>query len=706
MYIQKFNHSIIKKSLLISTLPLFLYYSPMIHAGGGDIQCSPHSTILNNQYDACNNLPILDPANDNQTNILLLLSDLGLAHIKNIQADTNVWDANEGTVPFSIGAFTAQAENKIPNQRIPFKSSEIRYEERCTTLIFGKTAFNQQIKNNPKISSTERQLLIAERNKIDQCAEKIALIKIEPNWSTTARQYASYLNASISFYNAHFSTATNIYTVLAGVDDAWLKETSQYMLIRVRLNSAFATAINQYGDVDLDKIDQAQLKLFLDEITSYLKLYPNGQYAASARGYMRRGFWLTDRQDLLVNEIVWQINHPKSKLYNLEIDNLPAEIDRRIFSSRNFNVKNLKDPFFLAIYDLMFMRKNDDKDYKPISWSELSAQKEYFKTHPELFNYLQATHLFFIQNKAKEALNYLPPANPSSINNSLQLSQVVLRGRILEKTTTPASAEKYWDQRISQAKTTYQRTLFEFALAEHIKSQQQYQAFIGQPAKISQANIQRIFITEHANESSLQRIVQASNSTGDQKNTALYTLLNKSLAYQNFSLFNSTLMQLPKDAAQYKYYESSRENLKNQPPFSNFIWNGTTISATLKCPSLSELTTKLAQNPKDSLLNVCLGEYFRTSKNYDLISLSYDENPSFNGQFFARGQVYKHIIQNMPKGDLHAYALYRAIQCYAPSGMNDCQDKDAPQATRKQWFDQIKRDYPDSSWAKSLKVYW
>ena len=27
-------------------------------------------------------------------------------------------------------------------------------------------------------------------------------------------------------------------------------------------------------------------------------------------------------------------------------------------------------------------------------------------------------------------------------------------------------------------------------------------------------------------------------------------------------------------------------------------------------------------------------------------------------------------------------------------------------STRKPWYDQIKRDYPTTSWAKSLKYYW
>lgn len=80
--------------------------------------------------------------------------------------------------------------------------------------------------------------------------------------------------------------------------------------------------------------------------------------------------------------------------------------------------------------------------------------------------------------------------------------------------------------------------------------------------------------------------------------------------------------------------------------------------------------------------------------------------PSFKGRLFTRGQVYKDIINHSSKGDLQAYALFRAIQCYAPSGNNDCNDPDVPKSTRKQWYDQIKRDYPETSWAKSLKYYW
>ena len=56
-------------------------------------------------------------------------------------------------------------------------------------------------------------------------------------------------------------------------------------------------------------------------------------------------------------------------------------------------------------------------------------------------------------------------------------------------------------------------------------------------------------------------------------------------------------------------------------------------------------------------------------------------------------------------GEERAYALYRSIRCYAPSGNNDC-GEEVPVAQRQAWFRQLKKDYPSSRWAKSLSYYW
>ena len=53
-----------------------------------------------------------------------------------------------------------------------------------------------------------------------------------------------------------------------------------------------------------------------------------------------------------------------------------------------------------------------------------------------------------------------------------------------------------------------------------------------------------------------------------------------------------------------------------------------------------------------------------------------------------------------------AYALYRAVNCYAPSGNNQCGGADVPQEQRRAWFQQLKRDYAGSQWAQKLRYYW
>lgn len=693
------------KSLFYTLIPSLFIFTQQSHAGS-DEYCAPNFNLDGSDYNACSNLPVLIPGNDNRTNMTLLLSNLGLAQIKTLKPDLNLWSAQYGSVPFDVTSLPTITENKINNKRQPFKlnQDQVSYEERCISLQQGKQTFIDQVKANKSIPTTEKQLLIDARSKLIDCEKTTALIAVNPNWSATTRQYASYLNGSILFYNANFSAASKIYIALSQVEDPWLKETAQYMLIRTELNTAFASAQDQYGDINPEKIDHVSVKNFFNNITEYLKLYPQGQYVASARGLMRRGLWLTDRQDLLINEIVWQINHPQSPLYNLEMNQLPAELDRRVFRSEKFNPKLLNEPFFLTTYNLMQMRKTGDEKYKPITWAQLNNQKAFFKTQPELFKYLQAAHLFYVQGKNQEALSYLPKAN-SQTNNALQLSQQFLIGQILEK-QNKVQAQQHWLQLYQHANDGNAKALFETALANHFNQSQNTQAFIGKNAQISQAILQKNFISNFANEDALQTIIQSSTSTQNQKNTAIYTILSKSLDAQNFVLFNQNVQYLPKNTAQYKSYESN-DALKEQPPFADFIWQGSNITPQLKCPDLITLSKQLAQSPKNALLNVCLGEYMRHSRYGDYYySWHNDEQNQFKGTPFARGTVYKKIIKNEPNGDLKAYALYRSVMCYSPNGTNDCGDIEVSKNTRKQWFDQLKRDYPNSNWAKSLKYYW
>lgn len=47
------------------------------------------------------------------------------------------------------------------------------------------------------------------------------------------------------------------------------------------------------------------------------------------------------------------------------------------------------------------MRTTSADEDQPLTWTQLNAQKEFFKNNPELFKYLQAAQLFYVQKNLK-----------------------------------------------------------------------------------------------------------------------------------------------------------------------------------------------------------------------------------------------------------------------------------------------------------------
>jgi hypothetical protein len=77
------------------------------------------------------------------------------------------------------------------------------------------------------------------------------------------------------------------------------------------------------------------------------------------------------------------------------------------------------------------------------------------------------------------------------------------------------------------------------------------------------------------------------------------------------------------------------------------------------------------------------------------------------GKPFSRGEIYKKLIADPSTPDRdRAYALYRAVNCYGPSGHNACGGKDVELSQRKAWFKMLKSQYGATSWAQSLQYYW
>jgi hypothetical protein len=139
-----------------------------------------------------------------------------------------------------------------------------------------------------------------------------------------------------------------------------------------------------------------------------------------------------------------------------------------------------------------------------------------------------------------------------------------------------------------------------------------------------------------------------------------------------------------------------------------------TQATDIDCPGLKRLALDLAAAPGSAHARLCLADFFRAN-GFDQFEL--DHQPSrqdlggtktlFAGPVYSRLETYKSIVAD-PKaaGDDKAYALFRAVNCYAPSGNNTCGGTEVDKSVRKSWFTRLKSDYPKSRWASELRYYW
>src|SRR5262249_32623923 len=131
------------------------------------------------------------------------------------------------------------------------------------------------------------------------------------------------------------------------------------------------------------------------------------------------------------------------------------------------------------------------------------------------------------------------------------------------------------------------------------------------------------------------------------------------------------------------------------------------------CPALAETARKLAATPDDPKALNCVAEFFYrfedklapgTKPPADELGGTPD---GFAGPARSRLDYYLAVIGNpKARGDAEAYALYRAVNCFASSGSNHCGEQDVPKEQRKRWFERLKQTYKDNGWSRQQKYWW
>lgn len=695
----------------------------------GGAYCTPDWRPENPDL-ACTSQIAISPGNDTRINIFLLLQD---------RAGVDGRDRNYPDLEWrSFYGRNFMRWQDLRNAWFPPEPYDEEadsgsilygYGDRCQTIDSGRAAFLTALRDRPALDRDELELLTQSRERLtDACKNGpgtwgspgqggyFANIA-SPIVADPALNFMAYLEGSASFYSGEWKRAEQYYTMLQeDGTDPWVAETSSYMIARTRLNEAIATGEDRWGYTDVAAADGSIAKGSEDAFRAYLNAYPEGRYASSARGLIRKALWLQreyDRLGAIYAELLSEIGPAQE-----EAAQLIEEVDDKWLVRDGRGAPT--DPVLLAVDDLRRMRSwNYEAEQQQfgadaISIEEIEAQADIFGDHPELYGFVKANHAFYVAQDYRAVRDLLPDDARRESYTPLAFSRQYLRGLALHA-LGDRNEEGFWLELINGAKGIYQRPSVELALARLWEQQGKLDKVFASDSAITDARIRRILLGGSAGPDILKQQVRAEDADPSEQAFALFTVLLKQLRHGEYAGFMADYPFASKfnpDDEQYGLWGIYEAEVPPLNLFTDGKW-----SDGYACPSLAKTAQTLARNPRDVDGRLCLGDFYRLNgfDEFELHSRYEEEGvppqlgdtQTYPGDVTPRHDFYTAIMADRRASrDQRAYALYRAIRCYAPANHNTCGGDGVEESQRKAWFDRIKRDYGATKWAQGLDYYW
>ena len=687
------------RSLTASTALAALVTSALVALACGPLNEPTPWTLDHRDYSDKNGLPILSPGNDTRINLQLLMhspSD-GRARIpKDIEPD------GDGPL-FSIRTFEAVYEEETADR--PWSSGDDG--TRCQSQASGQAAFAAAVAASAALTETERSALLEARAKVlalcDKGAPAVApalrAALVQP--SEAALGFVGYLAGAEAFYLGAFDDAAAAFAGLSGAPDPWLRETARYMAGRTLLNKAQAGAFETFDMVGQPKVsDTALLARAQAAFNDYLAAYPAGVYAASARGLLRRLHWLAGDKVRLAASYEALIAAGTGRRDGLAAIDLAHEADAKLLGTVDVNdpAPLQASPVLLAIHDLRRMRAQpQDKTGFPAS--ALDAQAAVFGGHPALFGYLKAARAYYVDKDHQAALALLgPPGTDPALPSPVAFSREVLRGQALLAAGPTEATAAHWRGLLPSATQPWQKEAVELGLAitwERLGTINR--AFLPE-TRIDSERIRAILLRQVAGPILLRMAMADPKASADEQDLARDVLLFKEATRGQYANF----------LKDYDPADLAREGMTRSKAY---LWDGKGES--YACPELKAVVASLAANPRSPSARLCLADFVRVA--------GFDgreddrppptelggSKPIFPGEPYSRLEVYRSLIADKatPARE-QAYALFRAINCYAPTSINHCGGPGVTKSQREAWFRTLKTKHGSTSWAKELRYYW
>lgn len=697
-----------RRSLRIA-LGLAAAFTPAVPLmASGDYGCEPTWSLFHRGYNRCGNRAVLSPGNDTRVNLLYLLRDRQGASSQGFTAPKREWsDRLLGASFFEWGDLRVVY---YPPAGEPGTYPD-HYGSRCISLASGTTAFTEALRAN-------RQVPLAERGALEQAREGLArrcdaqggsgLGAPSGVASAAGREFQTYLQAADAFYGEQWDAAREGFSRLRGSRDPWLAETAAYMLPRTELNAAQAASFDEYGSfAGPSQIDKAALVRAGTGLDGYLRAYPQGRYAGSAMGLKRRVLWLAGDAAGLTREYERLLGVVPAATG--AASDLVEEIDNKLLLSPESR-SAVDGPLLLATIDLMLMRPVEEGQPPAIGQMELAAQRSRFAGRDDLYGFVQANHAFYVRGDAREVLRLIPDDARRTSYPPLAFSRQVLRGMALAALKDRNEAG-FWRELLGGAASLHQRPIVELGLAMNYERSGRLAEVFAANSPISDSSLREILLLNVAGPDVLRAQARSASRPKHERDVALFTLLSKQLRHGDYAGFLKDSAAIPAGSST----EGGLWDLRQQETIPLGLFRKGRWAEGHACPALAATAATLARDRSDPGALLCLGDFYRLN-GFDELG-SWPEPPAtdqlggtrtlFPGKAMARGAIYAAVIGDArATADHKAYALFRAINCYAPSGGNTCGGADVPESQRQAWFRRLKGEFGASRWARELRYYW
>lgn len=672
--------------------------------------------------------PILTPDNDSRDNLLRLLSEAKsfAVPVQSMPADITrsrdfyfayhpQWDDID--VRTDSSAQTQNATSPLARQMATLQVEPVEFnhdgdqENRFVSNNADSVSqFFAALQSDAALTAEQKQALAQARLGLysGASAEQITASLAALPADSVALTYKTYLTGAAHFYAGEYESAAQTFTSLLKSDRPWLAETAQYMLMRTALNKSSQNSVGEYGDFDIARINREDALLAQKEAQTYLQRWPEGRYADSAHGMLRRIHWyLQDWTSLAgLYEQAFQQAADAQALRNLviEYDNVYG----MQFYDQSVQEAFSDAPLVSYIEMLRALRLNSDQ--KPtLTQANLDASKPVFEKSGKLplWRDLQL-NLWLVTENDAAILQAVTPAQKLPAHDILAFSEQVLYGNALMGQKQWSAARDFWSTLLKLSQDYEQRQYVQAKLAATLVYSGDTAAMFAPDSAVTSLRYRsRVLKTVATPEQLRQQVSQGPNN--EERTIALHTLLVRDLTENRFSDWLQD-RKLASAITQPVIGEAFDDvNL------STFDWNGDAAEAGYVCRSLNDTVGTLSKNPDDAHALNCLGEFFRTSQTHvdlwkdsagnGVLEAAIDRKHPV-GQYDRQSYYQQVITSPQAEHEDRSYALYRAIMCYAPSGANECGGEEVDKRQRKGWFTQLKTQYPGSPWAQKLKYYW